>query len=115
MLLLMTVLVGAYCADDEAALRAKLATKEGLAKLVIYEKLYYMALMTDDTEKQMQCMNEWVEATRKENVPEYEGYVLVNRAMFFYANDMNDSIYLRVPADRELMKRNSLWKEYYEL
>jgi len=80
-----------------------------------YEDRYNESLMEGDANLQVKRIYEWLEETRRQHDPEQEAFVLVVRASYYYNNDMNDSIFVKLPEDLEFLRNHALWKEYNEV
>lgn len=86
----------------------------GDSLIAYYGALYSYSLRFDDTAFQIKCLNDLVAETRRQKNIHEEGDAMLTRAVYYYNNDINDSIYEILPGDMEILKANKLWPLYYE-
>ena len=111
LLLLSASSLYADIADD---LRKKLKHADNEERIGIYGKLYDLSLETDDVDYQLRCVNDMIAEAHRQGVKKEEGDARVQKMIFFYNNDFNDSIYQQVPPLLEFLRNLEDWKNYYE-
>ena len=87
---------------------------EGRRRIEAFEKRYEESQDSDDLNYQYQCLCDLLAETRRQNDNREEGSALLQRTVFFYNNNMNDSIWQKVPSDLDILRRYGLWNYYYE-
>ena len=105
---------GVVFAEESVNLRDMLAGAEGRQRLDLLEKIYDESLSTDDLDYQIRCLYELMDEARHQKMQREIGNALLLRTVLYYNNNLNDSIYLLVPQDLELLREYGLWTYYYE-
>ena len=106
---------GVVWADMSNELRQRLATQKGPDRLVTLEQLYYLSQDSDDINYQMRCIDEFMNEARRQDSTYQEGYAMSLKAVLFYNNDMNDSVFNVIPHYMERAKAIKSLRVYYEL
>ena len=87
----------------------------GQKRAEAYEQIYYKSLSVGTLEDQVRSVNDFVEATRHADNKIYIVDALVQRAVLYYNNDMNDSVLTVVRRDLPLIRERGVMVAYYEL
>lgn len=101
-------------ADEAAEIRKKIPHLQGEILLSAYEQLYRLSLEGDDPSYQLKCINDLIAETERQRNLGKAGDAKVMKLIFFYNNDLSDSIYQQTPDVLDFLKVNKSWKNYYE-
>ena len=96
-------------------LQAKLAKAKGQKRIKILEQIYNLSVETEDLEYQLNCLNNLLAESRKQKNRVAEVNALCDRAVFFYNNDLNDSVLIAVRRDMERVKELESWPIYFQM
>jgi len=99
---------GVNANDSVARVRAR-------KQLAAFEKQYVKSLQTDDLDYQLRCLNAWCEEAKRLGDADVMTDAIGERIVFYYNNDLNDSLLVAVPRDRELLKAHEKWDTYYSI
>lgn len=111
LLLLSAASINADIVDE---LRGELSHADMEKRINIYGRLYFLSLETDDVDYQLRCVNDLITEAHRQGKKKKEGDVRVQKIVFFYNNDFNDSIYEQVPPLLKFLRNIEEWKNYYE-
>ncbi len=102
-------------ADLADALRQKLPTLKGKARLQALVKLQELSVTSPDVEYRTRCYNELVAEADAQHEEKILSRAIRGRTVHFYNSDQTDSIAKYVPRDMEKLKDYGLWNDYYEV
>ena len=112
----MLVGKGDVYADASDDLRQRLNTQKGGDRLVTLEQLYFLSQDSDDVNYQMRCIDDYMHEARSQDSILQEIYAISLKAVLFYNNDMNDSVFNAIPRYMErLNKIDTIRVHYYEV
>ncbi len=105
-------------ADTESltkALREKLPSLKGTARLNAIIKLQELSFYSPDIDYRIRCMNDMINEAERQGETDLFAKALAGRVVQFYNFGMNDSIFLHVPQDIDKLRSLKKWKHLYEI
>lgn len=111
LLLIATSLYG----NEAEEIRKQLPQLRGKERLNALGRLYDISLESDDYQLQLKCLyDRLAESRRQGNVKEVCADLLT-RALFFYNNEQNDSLFHYGREDLNYLAKNGSWYPFYRL
>lgn len=111
LLLIATSLYG----NEAEEIRKQLPQLRGEERLNALGRLYEISLESDDYQQQLKCLyDRLAESRRQGNVKEVCADLLT-RALFFYNNEQNDSLFRYGREDLDYLAKNENWYPFYRL
>ena len=101
--------------NEAEEIRKKLPHLSGDEKLVALGRLFDISREGDDFQLQVNCLYDHLNEARRQGVVEQECDDLLTRAMLFYNNDLNDSLFLHAREDLNYMAKHKQWTTFYRL
>lgn len=90
-------------------------TTDPVARTDIMVDIYNKSLTMDDRELQVRCLNELINYCHVTKQYDRESGAIRNRIVYFFNNDMNDSVIYHVPRDMRTLSGYQKWDQYYEI
>ena len=116
---LLICLLGGCClpvqADLTSALREKLPSLKGKARLQALSKLQELSSAKSDPDYQIRCMNDLIAEADLQHEGELFAKAIAGRAVLYYNYDFSDSIFTHVPHDLDRLKGYKQWNRMYEV
>lgn len=112
--LILLISALAIHADEAAEIRERIPHLQGQKLLFAYEQLYRLSLEGDAPSYQLKCINDLIAEAERQHNMETAGGARVLKLIFFYNNDLSDSLYQQTPDVLDLLKLNKSWNNYYE-
>ena len=97
------------------ALREKLPSLKGTARLNAIVKLQELSFASPDIDYRIRCMNDMINEAERQGETDLYAKALAGRIVLYYNFDMNDSILQHVPEDIEKLRKLKKWKHLYEI
>ena len=104
----------AWSDSSEETLRKQLSKSKGETRIDLLGRLYTLS-QDSDAAYRSRCYNELVAETRRQRNAHEEAVAVSERAIFFYNNDMNDSVFALLPKDLERLRTLKEWDTYYNV
>ena len=101
--------------NEAEEIRKKLPQLKGEEKLTALGRLFEISREDDDFQLQLNCLYDHLQEARLQGKVEQECDDLLTRAMLFYNNDQNDSLFLHAREDLNYLAKQEQWTTYYRL
>ena len=95
--LILLISALAIHADEAAEIRERIPRLQGERLLSAYDRLYRLSLEGDDLSYQLRCINDLIAETERQHDMVRAGDARVLKLIFFYNNDLSDSICQQTP------------------
>ena len=102
-------------ASEIDRLRADLSNVEGAKRISYYGRIYQFSLDSADVEFQQRCLRDLLAETQRQHNVEEECVARGTRIIYFYNNDMSDSLYAHIEDDKAFLKQAGHWETYYQV
>ena len=102
-------------ADRTTEIRKQIPHQRGADLLKSYKTLYSLSRDSGDLSYQLKCVNDLLYETQRQGIQNEEDDVWVEKMVFFYNNEWDDSLREELPPTLELLKNHESWKNYYEV
>ena len=112
--LILLISALAVHADEAAEIRERIPRLQGERLLSAYDRLFRLSLEGDDLSYQLRCINDLIAETERQHNMVRTGDARVQKLIFFYNNDLSDSLCQQTPDVLEFLKVCKSWKNYYE-
>ena len=93
---------GMLHAESCQELRQQLQHLQGKERLAVLEQIFYCTQESGSVEEQLDAVNDYIKEAKRQENKEEEAFALTQKSTLFYNNDMNDSVFQRVP---DIMQR----------
>ena len=117
-LLLLTAIGPTAFADSASyakALREKLPTLKGTARLNAVIKLQELSMEVTDNNYRLRCINDVINEAEAQKEYDLFGKYVTARITVFYNLDLNDSVFVHAPEDLQRLKACQQWDRLYEV
>lgn len=112
MMLVSTVTVSA---DKSEEIRKNMTHQKGLKLLDSYQSLYLLSRDSSDLSYQLKCLDDLIREARRQGNTKVEDDSWVEKLIFFYNNELDDSLRNAFQPTLALLKDHNSWKNYYEV
>jgi len=111
LLLIATSLYG----NEAEELRKRLPQLKGEERLNVLGRMFDISLESDDYQLQLKCLYDHLEEARRQGKVDEVCADLLTRALFFYNNEQNDSLFLYGREDLDYLSKHDDWNRFYRL
>ena len=115
LILTFVALLSAHAATMDELRKLLEKTTDPVTRTDIMVDMYNKSLTIDDMGLQVRCLNELINYCHATKQYDRESGAIRNRIVFFFNNDMNDSVIYHVPRDMRTLSNYQKWDQYYEI
>ena len=115
LILTFVVLLSAHAATMDELRKLLEKTTDPVTRTDIMVDMYNKSLTIDDMGLQVRCLNELINYCHATKQYDRESGAIRNRIVYFFNNDMNDSVIYHVPRDMRTLSNYQKWDQYYEI
>ncbi len=115
LILTFVALLSAHAATMDELRKLLEKTTDPVTRTDIMVDMYNKSLTIDDMGLQVRCLNELINYCHATKQYDRESGAIRNRIVYFFNNDMNDSVIYHVPRDMRTLSNYQKWDQYYEI
>ncbi len=115
LILTFVALLSAHAATMDELRKLLEKTTDPVTRTDIMVDMYNKSLTIDDMGLQVRCLNELINYCHATKQYDRESGAIRNRIVYFFNNDMNDSVVYHVPRDMRTLSNYQKWDQYYEI
>ena len=115
LILTFVALLSAHAATMDELRKLLEKTTDPVTRTDIMVDMYNKSLTIDDMGLRVRCLNELINYCHATKQYDRESGAIRNRIVYFFNNDMNDSVIYHVPRDMRTLSNYQKWDQYYEI
>ncbi len=101
--------------SETEEIRRLLPDLRGERRIAALLRLYELSLESDDFDAQMACLYDYLAESHRQGNKKRESEARRTRIIFFYNNDLKDSLLRNVDDDLAFLRNNGEWDSYYRV
>ena len=115
LLLLGGILMSLQAKSRVEELREMLPRMHGAARLKVLDQLQQLSVDSNDNAYRTRCISDLVDESYKQGEKELYASCALSRIIFFYNEDMQDSLFRYVPIDIDRLRHLKMYDRMYEI